>query len=360
MRPEDRTAIHEAMEQQTISVAKAGLVTTLNTRCSVIAASNPKVRRHEAAFNAGGGAPASGGYGGFGASQGGYGSGGGGGGSGGDGGANPYDMDLGTLTGIATPLLSRFDLVVILEDRKDTAWDDRVASFILSQACQASMVSLSERHRRGQREISRAAAAAAQAAAAAAVAAGEEDSAATAAASAAAAARAEATANDVVFLGGAAMAEDRRPLAVYRAQTKAFVELHQSAVAPSFDEIGLEGGRLLPDGRRIEDQLVATRIEQQLLPHQMYKLGAAAAAGAASAAAKARPAYKVSGKDVRWSLLRLQAYIVSPAVPSPRRAPPSLVAECSPQQVLTAPHHHATHRPRDDHPSTHKCLRRPS
>lgn len=47
MRDEDRIAMHEMMEQQTISVAKGGIIATLNARASILAAGNPKLGRYE-------------------------------------------------------------------------------------------------------------------------------------------------------------------------------------------------------------------------------------------------------------------------------------------------------------------------
>lgn len=89
MREEDRSAIHEALEQQTISIAKAGIMATLNSRCSVLAAANPKFGRFDRYKSV----------------------------------AEQVDLP--------SPILSRFDLMFIVEDKPNRERDHNLAGHIL-------------------------------------------------------------------------------------------------------------------------------------------------------------------------------------------------------------------------------------
>ncbi|KAJ2102462.1 MCM DNA helicase complex subunit, partial [Coemansia sp. RSA 922] len=89
MNDADRTSIHEAMEQQSISISKAGIVTTLHARCAVIAAANPIGGRYRPAL--------------------------------------PFSQNV----ELTEPILSRFDVLCVVRDEVDPVKDELLARFVV-------------------------------------------------------------------------------------------------------------------------------------------------------------------------------------------------------------------------------------
>jgi len=90
MNDADRTSIHEAMEQQTISISKAGIVTQLQARCSVLAAANPIGGRYDPS------------------------------------------MTFSENVDLTEPILSRFDILCVVRDTVDPVADEHLARFVVA------------------------------------------------------------------------------------------------------------------------------------------------------------------------------------------------------------------------------------
>jgi len=89
IKPEDRSALHEVMEQQTCSVAKGGIVATLNARTSILAAANPLYGKYD-----------------------------------------PF-KNITENVNLPIPLLTRFDIIYVIRDIPEKEKDHRIASHIL-------------------------------------------------------------------------------------------------------------------------------------------------------------------------------------------------------------------------------------
>ncbi|GME83137.1 unnamed protein product [Ambrosiozyma monospora] len=96
-----RSVLHEVMEQQTISIAKAGIITTLNARTSILASANPIESRY-----------------------------------------NP-NLPVTKNIDLPPPLLSRFDLVYLILDRVDEKIDSQLAKHIASMYLEDTVQSAS-------------------------------------------------------------------------------------------------------------------------------------------------------------------------------------------------------------------------
>lgn len=89
MNDQDRTSIHEAMEQQSISISKAGIVTSLQARCAVIAAANPIGGRYDPS------------------------------------------LTFSENVNLSEPILSRFDILCVVKDEFDPIQDESLAKFVV-------------------------------------------------------------------------------------------------------------------------------------------------------------------------------------------------------------------------------------
>lgn len=90
MNDQDRVSIHEAMEQQSISISKAGIVTSLQARCSVMAAANPIGGRYDSS------------------------------------------KTFAENVELTDPILSRFDILCVVKDKVDPVGDEMLASFVVN------------------------------------------------------------------------------------------------------------------------------------------------------------------------------------------------------------------------------------
>lgn len=90
MTDSDRTSIHEAMEQQSISISKAGIVATLQARCAIMAAANPM------------------------------------------GGTYDSSMTFAENVDLTEPILSRFDILCVVRDVPDPDVDELLAKFVIN------------------------------------------------------------------------------------------------------------------------------------------------------------------------------------------------------------------------------------
>jgi len=89
MDPQDRSAMHEAMEQQTVTISKANIQATLRAETSVLAAGNPKLGRF-----------------------------------------NPYET-IASQIDIPPTLINRFDVIFVLQDKPDRVKDESIATHVL-------------------------------------------------------------------------------------------------------------------------------------------------------------------------------------------------------------------------------------